>query len=200
MSVRLYLTIAAIVAILYALAFLIVPIQASLFFSSFAEARAVLYLRFCGAAVLAWGLIVWFARDFQDWRAVRSVLIGSMGPPPSDLLGHRSEEKAPEDRPDVADRRHERAQMRIEVMLDLQKQAGVGILGAVAEEIKCGHENDAVHREFPVAPQDFQDAHARGVLLLLPCRRLVDSPANEENEDGGNYPEREHIAPAEAVI
>ena len=78
MSVRLYLTIAAIVAILYALAFLIVPIQASLFFSSFAEARAVLYLRFCGAAVLAWGLIVWFARDFQDWHAVRSVLIGSM--------------------------------------------------------------------------------------------------------------------------
>jgi O-antigen/teichoic acid export membrane protein len=78
MSVRLYLTIAAIVAILYALAFLIIPIQASLFFNSFAEARAVLYLRFCGAAVLAWGLIVWFAKDFQGWRAVRSVLISSM--------------------------------------------------------------------------------------------------------------------------
>ena len=81
MSVRLYLTIAAIVAILYALAFLIIPIQASLFFSSFAEARAVLYLRFCGAAVLAWGLIVWFAKDFQGWRAVRSVLISSDGGP-----------------------------------------------------------------------------------------------------------------------
>ena len=64
MSVRRYLTIAAIVAILYALAFLLVPVQASLFFSGFAEPRAVLYLRFCGAAVLAWGLIVWFARDF----------------------------------------------------------------------------------------------------------------------------------------
>ena len=78
MSARLYLTIAAVVAILYALAFLIIPVQASLFFSSFAEARAVLYLRFCGAAVLAWGLIVWFARDFQEWRAVRSVLMGSI--------------------------------------------------------------------------------------------------------------------------
>jgi hypothetical protein len=78
MSVRLYLTIAAVVAILYALAFLIIPIQASLFFSDFAEARAVLYLRFCGAAVLAWGLIVWFARDFEEWRAVRGVLIGSI--------------------------------------------------------------------------------------------------------------------------
>lgn len=78
MSARLYLTIAAVIAILYALAFLIIPIQASLFFSDFAEARAVLYLRFCGAAVLAWGLIVWFARDFQGWHPVRGVLIGSI--------------------------------------------------------------------------------------------------------------------------
>jgi hypothetical protein len=78
MSTRLYLTIAAVVAILYALAFIIIPIEASLFFSDFAEPRAVLNLRFCGAAVLAWGLIVWFARDFEEWRAVRAVLIGSV--------------------------------------------------------------------------------------------------------------------------
>jgi uncharacterized membrane protein YczE len=38
----------------------------------------VLYLRFCGAAILAWGLIVWFARDFRDWPSVRSVLIASV--------------------------------------------------------------------------------------------------------------------------
>ncbi len=55
MSVRLYLTIAAVVAILYALAFLIIPVQASLFFSDFAEARAVLYLRFCGAGSVGVG-------------------------------------------------------------------------------------------------------------------------------------------------
>ena len=78
MDIKLYLTIAAVVAILYALAFLLVPIQASLFFSGFAEPRAVLYLRFCGAAVLAWGLIVWFARNFQGWYALRSVLIASV--------------------------------------------------------------------------------------------------------------------------
>ena len=78
MSTKLYLTIAAIVAILYALAFLLIPVQASLLFSDFAEPRAVLYLRFCGAAVLAWGLIVWFARDFREWDAVRSVLIASV--------------------------------------------------------------------------------------------------------------------------
>ncbi len=78
MESRLYLTIAAVVAILYALAFLLIPVQASLFFSSFAEPRAVLYLRFCGAAVLAWGLVVWFARDFRDWEAVRGVLVASV--------------------------------------------------------------------------------------------------------------------------
>jgi hypothetical protein len=78
MESRIYLTIAAVVAILYALAFLLIPVQASLFFSSFAEPRAVLYLRFCGAAVLAWGLVVWFARDFRDWEAVRGVLIASV--------------------------------------------------------------------------------------------------------------------------
>ena len=78
MNTKLYLTIAAVVAILYALGFLLIPVQASLFFSGFAEPRAVLNLRFCGAAVLAWGLIVWFARDFRDWPAVRGVLIASV--------------------------------------------------------------------------------------------------------------------------
>ena len=78
MNTKLYLTIPAVVAILYALGFLLIPVQASLFFSGFAEPRAVLNLRFCGAAVLAWGLIVWFARDFRDWNAVRGVLIASV--------------------------------------------------------------------------------------------------------------------------
>ena len=78
MNTKLYLTIAAVVAILYALAFLLIPARASLFFSDFAEPRAVLYLRFCGAAILAWGLIVWIARGFRDWDAVRGVLIGSV--------------------------------------------------------------------------------------------------------------------------
>jgi hypothetical protein len=78
MDTKLYLTIAAIVAVLYSLAFLVIPVQASMFFSGFAEPRAILYLRFCGAAILAWGLIVWFARDFQGWYAVRSVLIASI--------------------------------------------------------------------------------------------------------------------------
>jgi len=78
MNTKLYLTVAAVVAILYALAFLLIPVQASLFFSDFAEPRATLYLRFCGAAILAWGLIVWFARNFEGRYAVRSVLIAGV--------------------------------------------------------------------------------------------------------------------------
>jgi len=42
MDTKLYLTVAAVVAILYALAFLLIPVQASLFFSNFAEPRAIL--------------------------------------------------------------------------------------------------------------------------------------------------------------
>ena len=41
MGLELYLTIAAVVAILYALAFLLIPVQACLLFSGFAEPRAV---------------------------------------------------------------------------------------------------------------------------------------------------------------
>ena len=80
MNTKLYLTVAAVVAILYALAFLLIPVQASLFFSDFAEPRAILYLRFCGAAILAWGLIVWFARNFEGRYAVRSVHSRRCGP------------------------------------------------------------------------------------------------------------------------
>jgi len=33
-------------------------------------------LRLYGAALLALGLILWFARDFREWHAVRGVLVG----------------------------------------------------------------------------------------------------------------------------
>ena len=45
MSVRVYLTIAATVAIFYGLAFLVMPVTKSLFFTDLAEARAVFYPR-----------------------------------------------------------------------------------------------------------------------------------------------------------
>lgn len=76
MDAKLYLTIAAIVAILYALGFLLIPETVVSFFGSTTEPHAILNVRFCGAADLAWGLILWFARDW-DRTAVRGVLISS---------------------------------------------------------------------------------------------------------------------------
>jgi hypothetical protein len=78
MDTKLYLTIAAIVAVLYALAFLVIPIQASMFFSGFAEPRASCICGSAGRQFWRGDLIVWFARDFHGWYAVRSVLIGSI--------------------------------------------------------------------------------------------------------------------------
>jgi len=41
------------------------------------EPHAILNLQFFGSALLAWGVITWFARDW-DWAAVRGVLIGGI--------------------------------------------------------------------------------------------------------------------------
>ena len=78
MDTKLYLTIASIVSMLFAVGFLLIPAQTSLFFTGLAEAHVILALRCAGAAVLAWGLILWFARNFRDWEAVRSVLVASI--------------------------------------------------------------------------------------------------------------------------
>jgi uncharacterized membrane protein YfcA len=42
-----------------------------------ADPSAILNLQFFGSALLAWGVITWFARDL-DWAAVRGVLIGGI--------------------------------------------------------------------------------------------------------------------------
>jgi len=77
MNARLYLTIAAIVAILYGIGFVLVPGNVVLLFGGPPEPHVNLNLQFCGAALLAWGVISWFARDFRDRDAVRGVLIGT---------------------------------------------------------------------------------------------------------------------------
>ncbi len=46
--------------------------------------------------------------------------------------------KPPQIAPTLATARHDGAQVRIEMMLDLQKQTGVGVLRPVAEEVECG--------------------------------------------------------------
>jgi hypothetical protein len=76
MDARMFLTVSSIIGILYALGFLLIPGNMVLLFGGPPEAHVTLNLQFCGAALLAWGVIGWFARDFRDWDAVRGVLIG----------------------------------------------------------------------------------------------------------------------------
>jgi len=77
MDVRTYLTASSIIGILYALGFLLIPGTLPAQFGAPTEPYVTLNLQYCGAALLAWAIIAWFARDFQDWNAVRGVLIGS---------------------------------------------------------------------------------------------------------------------------
>jgi hypothetical protein len=75
MNAKLYLTIAAIIAILYGIAFVLIPAEMLQPYGVLPEPHVILTIRLLGSAFLGFGLILWFARDFQDWSAVRGVLI-----------------------------------------------------------------------------------------------------------------------------
>jgi len=76
MDTKLYLTIAAIVAIIYGLGFFLIPGYLVLHYGQPPEAHVVLNIRFFGSLLLALGVIQWLARDVKDWTALRAILIG----------------------------------------------------------------------------------------------------------------------------
>jgi hypothetical protein len=78
MDSKLYFTIAAIVAILFGIALLLVPVQLSLVYGLASNPASVLSERFFGSALLTWGVILWMARNFSEAAAIRVVLIGSI--------------------------------------------------------------------------------------------------------------------------
>jgi len=78
MDTKLYLTIAAIVAILFGVGFVLIPANVIPLYGVPLEPHVIMNARFFGSALLAWGVITWFARDFQEWAAVRGVLIGGI--------------------------------------------------------------------------------------------------------------------------
>jgi uncharacterized protein YjeT (DUF2065 family) len=78
MNAKSYLTISAILAILYGLSFELFPRQVTEMFGVTPEAHITLNLRFFGAALLGLGVTQWLAKDFVDWAAVRGVLIGAV--------------------------------------------------------------------------------------------------------------------------
>jgi hypothetical protein len=78
MNAKLYLTIAAIVALLYGLGFVLIPGGLAALYGVAPEPDIKLTLRFFGATLLALGVVEWFAKDFRDWEAVRGVLIAGL--------------------------------------------------------------------------------------------------------------------------
>jgi hypothetical protein len=76
MTVKLYLTITAIVAVLYGLGFVLIPASLIPLYGGPTEPHVILEAQFFGSALLALAVITWFAKDFRDWDAVRGVVLG----------------------------------------------------------------------------------------------------------------------------
>ena len=75
MTAKTFLTISSIFAILYGLGFLLFPGQSIAIYGTEPESHLVLLVRYFGSALLAFGVLEWFGKDFRDWEAVRAVLI-----------------------------------------------------------------------------------------------------------------------------
>jgi hypothetical protein len=76
MKVKLFLVIAAVIAILYGIAFLLIPGFVLASYGVTPNAPTILGFRFFGVALLSLGLVVWFVRDTSDWTALRGLLLG----------------------------------------------------------------------------------------------------------------------------
>ena len=78
MNAKLFLTIAAVLGIMYGIGFLIIPANLLVLYGTpEPDPRIILTAQYFGAALLALGLVVWFVRNCKDTAAVRGVLIGS---------------------------------------------------------------------------------------------------------------------------
>jgi hypothetical protein len=77
MKVKLFLAIAAVIAVLYGIAFLLIPGGALAFYGNATpNAPSILSVRFYGASLLSLGFVVWFVRETSDWTALRGLLLG----------------------------------------------------------------------------------------------------------------------------
>jgi hypothetical protein len=78
MNAKLYLTISAVLSVLYAAAFILLPGPTVVLFGGPAEPHNMLNVQFFGAALLALAVTDWLAKDFRDSDAVRGVIIGAV--------------------------------------------------------------------------------------------------------------------------
>jgi hypothetical protein len=75
MTAKTFLTISSIFAILYGIGFLLLPGPSIAIYGTEPESHLVLVVRYFGSALLAFGVLEWFGKDFRDWEAIRGVLI-----------------------------------------------------------------------------------------------------------------------------
>ncbi len=77
MNARTFFIVQAIVAIVFALGFLIIPRAVSHIYGAVSGPVAILAFRYFGVALLGIGLIFWFAKDVTDAEARRAILGGA---------------------------------------------------------------------------------------------------------------------------
>jgi len=78
MSVKTFLTVNGVLAVLYGLVFVLMPANTVALYGVAPEPHVDLNLQFFGSALLAFGVVLWFAKDFRDLEAVRGVLIATV--------------------------------------------------------------------------------------------------------------------------
>jgi hypothetical protein len=77
-SAKMLLTIYAVIAVLFGLAFVLTPTTASAVYGVPPDPHTALNAQFFGSALIGLAVVFWFARDFRDWDAVRGVLIAAV--------------------------------------------------------------------------------------------------------------------------
>jgi hypothetical protein len=77
MTIKTFFTILAVLAIIHGIGFVLAPDQLATVYGLEHSLAMALLSRLFGSALLAWGGIVWYARDFRDEGAVRAVLIST---------------------------------------------------------------------------------------------------------------------------
>jgi hypothetical protein len=77
MTIKTFFTILAVLAVIHGVGFVLAPDHFATVYGLEHSMAMALLSRMFGSALLAWGGIVWFARDFRDEAAVRAVLIST---------------------------------------------------------------------------------------------------------------------------
>lgn len=77
MDARTFIVIQAVIAIVYAIGFLLIPGPLSSLYGAIATPSALLAFRYFGAALLSVGLIFWFAKDIADQATRDAILTGA---------------------------------------------------------------------------------------------------------------------------